>query len=103
MSLIQLRAGSRSLLRLFLHLKDLLQRVDKAGGRNTAASQAACGNKLYFDTAIRQWSHNTGCQFYLDNGMQVAMAGNAIKVDERGTAVLGICNAALGRVGRGSL
>jgi hypothetical protein len=103
MSLIQLRSGRRALLRLIGHLQNLFQRIDKAGSGHSAAPQSSGWNKLHFDPAIRQWRHNASSQLYLDNGIQGAVAGNAIKVDEGSAAVLGIRDPSLGIVGRGSL
>jgi hypothetical protein len=104
MSLIQF-GGRRGWLwvRLLSHFCGILNGIQKGRGRGDAASQPPSGDKSYLDQAILGRGHNAGRQFYLDNAVHGAVAGNAIEKDDGGGSALGICEAALESVGRGIL
>jgi hypothetical protein len=101
MSLIQFGGRRRWLLvRLLSHFGGILNGIQKSRGCGDAAPQSPSGDKPYLDQAVLGRGHNAGRQFYLDNAVHCAMGGNAIEKDDWGSSALGICDAALGSVGR---
>jgi hypothetical protein len=104
MSLIQF-GGRRGWLRVRLlsHFCGILNGIQKSRGCGDAAPQPPTGDKFYFDQAILGRGHNAGRQFYLDNAVHGAVAGNAIEKDDGGSSALGICKATPNSGGRGIL
>ena len=104
MNLIQLGCRCRGvLLGLLSHFCGLLNGIEKNGSGSDATSQARSRHKSYLNETILSGGHKAGRQFYLDNAVHRAMAGDAIEKDDRGSGALSICDAPLSTEGRGSL